>query len=108
MPEIRKLIVKFFDFVDVNGDRSVEISELDGARSYLGLPPFSGKDADSLVALCNENEELEFDVIVNFVTIFKLKDIVREYQEKRKKGFSLDHSLHSSLSKSRRFGEPRH
>ncbi len=62
MPEIRRLVVKFFDFVDVNGDHAVEISELDGARSYLGLPPLSDKDHDSLVALCNENEELEFDV----------------------------------------------
>ena len=62
MPEIRKLVVKFFDFVDVNGDRSVEISELDAARSYLALPPLSDQDHESLVALCNGDEELEFDV----------------------------------------------
>ena len=62
MPEIRKLVVKFFDFVDVNGDHSVEISELDAARSYLALPPLSDQDHESLVALCNKDEELEFDV----------------------------------------------
>lgn len=26
MPEIRRLVVKFFDFVDVNQDRAVEIA----------------------------------------------------------------------------------
>lgn len=62
MPEIRKLVVKFFDFVDVNGDHSIEISELDAARSYLALPPLSDQDHESLVALCNEDEELDFDV----------------------------------------------
>jgi hypothetical protein len=62
MPEIRKLIVKFFDFIDVNGDRSVEIRELDDARSYLGLPPMSEEDHASLESLCDENEELQFEV----------------------------------------------
>ena len=101
MPEIRRLVVKFFDFVDVNGDRAVEIRELDDARAYLGLPPLSAQDHDSLVALCNEDEELEFDVIVNFVTIFKLKAIIKEYQRNRSDGLSLDASLHSSFHKKR-------
>lgn len=65
MPNIRRLVVKFFDFVDVNGDRSIAVSELDDARSYLGLPALSDKDGDSLVALCNEDEELEFDVSIS-------------------------------------------
>ena len=69
MPEIRRLVVKFFTFVDVNGDHAVEIRELDDARAYLGLPPLSDKDHESLAALCNENKELEFEVIVNFVSI---------------------------------------
>ena len=64
MPEIRRQFVKFFDFVDVNGDQSVEISELDAARSYLGLPPLSEEDHESLVAICNEDEELEFEVSI--------------------------------------------
>jgi len=75
MPEIRRRFVKFFDFVDVNGDRSVEISELDAARSYLGLPPLSEEDHASLGAICNEDEELEFEVSINcyhFSIIFKL------------------------------------
>ena len=93
--------VKFFDFVDVNGDRAVEIRELDDARAYLGLQPLDAQDHDSLVALCNEDEELEFDVIVNFVTIFKLKAIIKEYQRNRGEGLSLDASLHSSFHKKR-------
>mmetsp|Transcript_15814 Transcript_15814/g.34233 ORF Transcript_15814/g.34233 Transcript_15814/m.34233 type:complete len:128 (-) Transcript_15814:113-496(-) len=97
MPEIRHSIVKFFDFVDVNDDGFVAISELDAARSYLGLPPLPEKDHDSLVALSNEDEELEFDAIVNFVTIFKLKSVVKEYQNKRQRGQSLDASLNSSM-----------
>mmetsp|Transcript_8223 Transcript_8223/g.14306 ORF Transcript_8223/g.14306 Transcript_8223/m.14306 type:complete len:790 (+) Transcript_8223:14-2383(+) len=101
MPEIRKTIVKFFDFVDVNGDHAVEISELDAARAYLGLPALSDEDHDSLVAICNEEDELEFDVIVNFVTIFKLKTMVKEYQKNREKGFSLDDSLMSVSRHSR-------
>ena len=72
MPEIRRLVVKFFTFVDVNGDHAVEIRELDDARAYLGLPPLSDKDHESLAALCNENEELEFEVIVNFVSIVRM------------------------------------
>ena len=101
MPEIRRLVVKFFDFVDVNGDKAVEIRELDDARAYLGLQPLDAQDHDSLVALCNEDEELEFDVIVNFVTIFKLKAIIKEYQRNRGEGLSLDASLHSSFHKKR-------
>lgn len=97
MPYIRRLIVRFFDFVDVNGDRSVELSELDGARSYLGLPPMSDKDRDSLLDLCDENQVLEFEEIVQFVTIFKLKSIVKEYQSKRQEGHSLDRSIRSSI-----------
>jgi urea transporter/Ca2+-binding EF-hand superfamily protein len=97
MPAIRRLIVKFFDFVDVNGDRAVEIAELDSARAYLSLPAISDADRDSLNALCNGDDELEFDVIVNFVTIFKLKYIIKEYQSKRGKGASLDDSLRSSV-----------
>jgi len=101
MPEIRRLVVKFFDFVDVNRDRAVEIRELDDARAYLGLQPLDAQDHDSLVALCNEDEELEFDAIVNFVTIFKLKAIIKEYQRNRSEGLSLDASLHSSFHKKR-------
>lgn len=62
MPEIRRLIVKFFDFVDVNGDRSVELEELDQAREYLGLPAISEDDKTSLMALYNDDDELDFDV----------------------------------------------
>lgn len=98
MPEIQRMIVKFFDFADINGDGSIEISELDCARSYLGLPPLSDADHDSLLALCNEDDELEFAFIVNFVTIFKLKTMIKEYQAKREKGFSPDESVRSSLS----------
>ena len=47
------LLVKFFNFVDVDGDNCVEISELDAARSYLGLPPLEKADKDSLANLCN-------------------------------------------------------
>ena len=75
----------------------MEIRELDDARTYLGLPPLSDKDHDSLVALCNEDEELEFDVIVNNATIIKLKSIVKEYQDKREQGHSLGESIRSSL-----------
>jgi len=92
MPAIRRLVVKFFDFVDVNGDRAVEIAELDSARAYLSLPAISDADRDSLNTLCNEDDELEFDVIVNFVTIFKLKSIIKEYQSKRSTGANLDDS----------------
>ena len=97
MPAIRSLIVKFFDFVDVNGDRSVEIAELDSARAYLGLPPISDDDRQTLNALCNGEDELEFDVIVNFVTIFKLKAIIKEYQDKRMKGSNAEDALQQSL-----------
>lgn len=97
MPRIRRVVVKFFDFVDVNGDRAVEIAELDSARAYLSLPTISNDDRDSLNALCNGDMELEFDVIVNFVTIFKLKSIIKEYQTKRDQGSNLDDSLSSSV-----------
>mmetsp|Transcript_14766 Transcript_14766/g.30256 ORF Transcript_14766/g.30256 Transcript_14766/m.30256 type:complete len:785 (-) Transcript_14766:94-2448(-) len=97
MPAIRSLIVKFFDFVDVNGDQAVEIAELDSACQYLNLPPISDDDRGSLNALCNGDDELEFDMIVNFVTIFKLKSIIKEYQEKGDSGHNLDESLRSSV-----------
>lgn len=97
MPAIRSLIVKFFDFVDVNGDRAVEIAELDSARAYLGLPPISDDDRQTLNALCNGEDELEFDVIVNFVTIFKLKAIIKEYQDERMKGSNAEDALQQSL-----------
>lgn len=90
MPGIRRLIVDFFDFVDVNGDKTVEIAELDSSRLYLGLPPISDDDRNCLNALCNEDDELEFDTIVNFVTIFKLKSIVKEYQATRKQGMNQE------------------
>lgn len=67
MPEIQRLIVKFFDFADINGDGAIEISELDCARSYLGLPPLSDADHDSLTSLCNEDDELEYDVSTNWI-----------------------------------------
>jgi urea transporter len=98
MPEIRRLIIKFFNFVDVNGDHSIKICELDGARSYLGLPPLSGEDQERLHSLCNEANELDFDAIVNFVTIFKLKSIIKQYHQKREQGHDLSTSLHSSLA----------
>ncbi|KAL3795287.1 hypothetical protein ACHAWO_010421 [Cyclotella atomus] len=97
MPAIRDLVAKFFDFVDVNGDRAVEIAELDSSRAYLSLPAISEADRDSLTALCNEEEELEFDMIVNFVTIFKLKSIIKDYQVKRVEGLNLDDSVRSSI-----------
>ena len=97
MPLIRDLVVKFFDFVDVNGDRAVEIAELNSACAYLNLPAISDDDRDSLNALCNGDDELEFDMIVNFVTIFKLKSIIKEYQEKGGDGHNLDESLRSSV-----------
>ena len=97
MPAIRYLIVKFFDFVDVNGDRAVELQELDSARAYLSLPPISEDDRETLNTLCNGDDELEFDVIVNFVTIFKLKSIIKDYQEHRLKGASAEDALEQSL-----------
>ena len=96
MPAIRSLIVKFFDFVDVNGDRAVEISELNSTCEYLGLPSISDADSDSLEALSNREEELEFDTIVNFVTIFQLKSAIREYQNSRDKGPACWNSRTSS------------
>ena len=36
-------------------------------------------------------------MITNFVTIFKLKSIIKEYQGNRKQGMSLDQSIHSSI-----------
>jgi len=104
LPSIRYLIVKFFDFVDVNGDRAVEMDELDSAREYLGLPPISESDRDRLLGLGNGDEELEFDVIVNFVTIFKLKAIVKEYQMNKGRGVSLDESLRNSITPDLRHG----
>ncbi len=93
MPAIRRLVVKFFDFVDVNGDRAVEMSELDLACEYLGLPSISDADRDSLEALSNREGELEFDTIVNFVTLFQLKSAIKEYQQSRKQGRSHVESL---------------
>ncbi|KAL7554009.1 hypothetical protein ACHAWF_017370 [Thalassiosira exigua] len=98
MPKIQRLIIKFFNFVDVNGDHSVEICELDGARSYLGLPPLSEEDQERLHSLCNEANELDFDVIVNFVTVFKLKSIIKQYHHKREQGHDLSTSIHSSVA----------
>lgn len=97
MPVIRRLIVKFFDFVDADGSQTVEIQEFDSALSYLGLPPLAKDDRDSLSALANGEGELEFEVIVNFVTVFKLKSIIKEYQGNRKGGQSLDESVHSAM-----------
>ncbi len=97
MPTIRSLVVKFFDFVDINGDRTVDIANLDSACEYLNLPSISDTDRDSLRALSNRGEELEFDAIVNFVTIFKLKSVIREYQKNRDQGFSLDESLRAAV-----------
>lgn len=94
MPEIRRSVIKFMDFVDIDGDRSIKISELDGARSYLGLSPMPEEDRQKLVSLC---DIFKFDEFVNFVTIFKLKTIVKEYQIKRTKGYNLDDSIRSSL-----------
>ena len=96
MPLIRDLVVKFFDFVDANGDGGVEIAELNSACAYLNLPAISDDDRESQNALCNGEDELEFDMIVNFVTIFKLKSIVKEYQQKGHGG-NLDESLRSSV-----------
>ncbi len=95
MPAIRSLIVKFFDFVDVNGDQAVEISELNSACEYLNLPSISDADLDSLEALKNREGELEFATIVNFVTIFKLKSTIREYQKSRDQGLSPYESMRS-------------
>ena len=97
MPAIRDLVVKFFDFVDVDGDRAVNIVKLNSAIEYLNLPAISEDDRDSLNKLCNNENVLEFDAIVNFVTIFKLKSIIRKFQSKRVQGFSLDESLRASL-----------
>mmetsp|Transcript_5077 Transcript_5077/g.9936 ORF Transcript_5077/g.9936 Transcript_5077/m.9936 type:complete len:596 (+) Transcript_5077:3-1790(+) len=97
MPKIQKSILKFFDFVDTNDDGSMDISEFDSARSYLGLPPLPEEDHDRLVAICNEDEVLDFETLVNLVTIFKLKSMVKEYQSKRKAGHSLDDSINSSI-----------
>jgi Ca2+-binding EF-hand superfamily protein len=62
MPETRRPIIKFYDFVDVNQDQSVEISELDSALSYLALPPLRDSDREKISALCNDDDELEFEV----------------------------------------------
>ncbi|KAL7526138.1 hypothetical protein ACHAWF_001645 [Thalassiosira exigua] len=35
MPEILRLNIKFFNFIDVNGDHSVEIRKLDGSICIL-------------------------------------------------------------------------
>mmetsp|Transcript_8262 Transcript_8262/g.13385 ORF Transcript_8262/g.13385 Transcript_8262/m.13385 type:complete len:81 (-) Transcript_8262:124-366(-) len=75
----------------------MDISEFDSARSYLGLPPLPEEDHDRLVAICNEDEVLDFETLVNLVTIFKLKSMVKEYQSKRKAGHSLDDSINSSI-----------
>ncbi len=97
MPTIRSLVVKFFDFVDVDGTGAVDIGNLDSACEYLNLPSISDADRNSLKALSNREEELEFDAIVNFVTIFKLKSVIRDYQKNRDQGFNLDQSLRAAV-----------
>ncbi len=95
MPAIRSLIVKFFDFVDVNGDQAVDISKLNSACEYLNLPSISDADCDSLEALSNRDGEIEYDTFVNFVTIFKLKSTIRGYQKSREQGRSHNESMMS-------------
>ena len=62
LPRIRRPIIKFFDFVDVDGSESIEISELNSALSYLALPPLREEDQKRLSKLSNADGELEFEV----------------------------------------------
>jgi Ca2+-binding EF-hand superfamily protein len=124
MASIRRPIIKFFHFVDVNQRRSIDMHDLDSALMYLALPPLRTEDRERLSKLCNADDELEFEVrrtcirivsitgleyvthscifnlqvLVNLVTIFKLRSIIKEYQKKRKCGVGFDESIHSALT----------
>ena len=62
LPRIRRPIIKFFDFVDVDGSESIEIAELNSALAYLALPPLKEEDQQRLSKLSNADGELEFEV----------------------------------------------
>ena len=62
MASIRRPIIKFFHFVDVNQRRSIDMHDLDSALMYLALPPLRTEDRERLSKLCNADDELEFEV----------------------------------------------
>lgn len=79
---VRKKISKFFDFVDADGSEIIEFDELDAALDYLGEPPLTEADHETLQSVLTVDEEEEgIDIIelINFTTIAKIKQMMNVY-----------------------------
>lgn len=79
---VRKKISKFFDFVDADGSEIIDFDELDAALDYLGEPPLTEADHETLRSVLTVDEEEEgIDIIelINFTTIAKIKQMMNVY-----------------------------
>jgi len=84
LSSVRKKISKFFDFVDADGSEIIDFDELDAALAYLGEPPLSEADHETLTSVLTVDEEEEgIDIVelINFTTIAKIKDMMNVYIE---------------------------
>ena len=84
LSSVRKKISKFFDFVDADGSEIIDFDELDAALAYLGEPPLSEADHETLMSVLTVDEEEEgIDIVelINFTTIAKIKDMMNVYIE---------------------------
>ena len=79
---IRQNLFKFFDFVDVDGNGSIDFDEIDAALEYLGQSCLSDAERRTLVTLSNmENEEDEIETIelIDIVTLEKIKSLLSSH-----------------------------
>ncbi|CAB9514197.1 Urea transporter 2 [Seminavis robusta] len=88
MHTIREKIAQFFEFVDEDNSGSVSFEEIDAALEYLGQPVLDDDSKLQLLELThslgpaadtfkeeddNDEEEMDVDLLVNVVTIAKVK-----------------------------------
>ena len=98
---VRKKISKFFDFVDADGSEIIGFDELDAALDYLGEPPLTEADHETLQSVLTvvDEEEEGIDIIelINFTTIAKIKQMMNVYiQEHTASMRSVEVDIHSA------------
>jgi Ca2+-binding EF-hand superfamily protein len=94
---IRNKLLKFFGFVDEDGNGKVDFEEIDHALQYLCHPPLTEKEQEGLCKLATfEDDGIDVIELLNAVTVAKVQSLIDVYHCGRS---SCGHSLRSNLSR---------
>lgn len=100
---IRHQLLKFFAFVDEDGNGKVAFDEINHGLEYLGQPRLTAEESDMLLELTHtEGDEIDVIDLLNVLTIAKMTSLVDAFHS----GAAFDSTSKDGIATSKDGGGP--